>query len=241
MNTLFESADHFTRTLNDRLEPRVKTHLKHVYSTLTATVLSASLGAYLHLYTNLAATLGPLTQLFVTLGLCLALMFTKDNGKNRNLRLGYLLGIGFFSGFSMGPLIEMTLYIDTSILPTAILSTAFIFGCFTLSAIFSDRRQSLYITGLASSVATFVFSLALMNIFLNSYLIYKTSLYLSFGVMCALVIIDTVRIIDLRARGDTDYIMHACMLFQDLVQIFRHLLVILSEKDRSNKRKKQRD
>ncbi|XP_017492525.1 PREDICTED: bax inhibitor 1-like [Rhagoletis zephyria] len=236
MNTLFESADHFTRTLNDRLEPRVKTHLKHVYSTLTATVLSASLGAYLHLYTNLAATL-----LFVTLGLCLALMFTKDNGKNRNLRLGYLLGIGFFSGFSMGPLIEMTLYIDTSILPTAILSTAFIFGCFTLSAIFSDRRQSLYITGLASSVATFVFSLALMNIFLNSYLIYKTSLYLSFGVMCALVIIDTVRIIDLRARGDTDYIMHACMLFQDLVQIFRHLLVILSEKDRSNKRKKQRD
>ncbi len=130
----------------------------------------------------------------------------------------------------MGPLIEMTLYIDTSILPTAILSTAFIFGCFTLSAIFSDRRQSLYITGLASSVATFVFSLALMNIFLNSYLIYKvrstfdvtllsqqllivflhllqTSLYLSFGVMCALVIIDTVRIIDLRARGDTDYIM----------------------------------
>lgn len=69
-----------------------------------------------------------------------------------------------------------------------------------------------------------------MNIFLNSYLIYKvrstfdvtllsqqllivflhllqTSLYLSFGVMCALVIIDTVRIIDLRARGDTDYIM----------------------------------
>ncbi|KAH9403154.1 Bax inhibitor 1 [Tyrophagus putrescentiae] len=62
MNTLFESADHFTRTLNDRFEPRVKTHLKHVYSTLTATILSASLGAYLHLYTNLAATLRPIIQ-----------------------------------------------------------------------------------------------------------------------------------------------------------------------------------
>lgn len=241
MNNLFESANHFTRTLNDRLKPRVKTHLKRVYSTLTATVLAASLGGYLHLYTNLAATLGPLTQLFVTLGLCLALMFTKDNGQNRNQRLGYLLGIGFFSGFSMGPLIEMTLYIDTSILPTAILSTAFIFGCFTLSAIFSDRRQSLYITGLASSAATFVFSLALMNIFLNSYLIYKTYLYITFGVMCALVMIDTVRIIDLADLGETDYIMHACMLFQDLVQIFRHLLIILSEKERSNKRKKNRD
>lgn len=82
----------------------------------------------------------------------------------------------FFTGLSMGPLIEMTLYIDTSILPTAILSTAFIFGCFTLSAIFSDRRQSLYIMGLASSASVLVLSLALMNIFLNSYLIYKVGI-----------------------------------------------------------------
>lgn len=78
-------------------------------------------------------------------------------------------------GFSMGPLIEITLYIDTKILPTAILSTAFIFGCFTVSAIFSDRRQNLYLTGIASSAAVLLFYMGLMNIFLNSYLIYKVS------------------------------------------------------------------
>jgi len=235
-----EFVNQFANTLDHKLSPPVKSHLKNVYSTLTATVLSASLGAYLHLYTDLQSILGPWTQLLITLGLVLALVFTPDNGKNRNQRLGYLLGIGFFSGFSMGPLIEMTLFIDPKILPTALFSTVFIFGCFTLSAIFSDRRQHLYLAGIASSAFSILFYLAITNIFLNSFLIYKAYIYIYFGLMCVLVILDTVRIIELRNRGDTDHIMHACMLFQDLIQIFRYLLIILTEKERSERRDKRK-
>jgi len=78
----------------------------------------------------------------------------------------------------MGPLIEMTLFVDTKILPTALFSTAFIFLCFTLSAIFTDRRQYLYLSGIASSAFAILFYLAITNIFLNSVLIYKVKCYL---------------------------------------------------------------
>lgn len=128
----------------------------------------------------------------------------------------------------MGPLIEMTLFVDTKILPTAILSTAFIFGCFTISAIFADRRQYLYLSGIAASAASILFYMVILNFFFNSYLMYKVKLnfklnyinntihiyilmqgyiYLYFALMCMLVILDTVKIIDLRNHGDTDYIM----------------------------------
>ncbi|KAJ6216880.1 hypothetical protein RDWZM_008037 [Blomia tropicalis] len=237
-----EHINHFVNTFNYRLEPSVKTHLKNVYSTLTASVLSASLGAYLHLFTNLSSIIGPFLQLIATIGFTLALSFSTPDAKNQNKRFGYMLAVGLFSGLSLGPLLEMTLFIDTSILPTALLATAFIFGCFTISAIFADRRQYLYVSGIASSAASLLFFMAITNIFFNSYAIYKTYFYIHFALMCALVLIDTVRIIELRAHGDTDHIMHACMLFLDLIQIFRYLLIILTDKERqSNNNKKKRN
>lgn len=72
----------------------------------------------MHMYTqllqaNLLTTLG-------TLGLLVALMTTPDNGKNQKLRLGYLLGFAFLSGLGLGPLLELVVSIDPSIVVTAL-------------------------------------------------------------------------------------------------------------------------
>jgi hypothetical protein len=58
--------------------------------------VSAGVGAYIHIYTELLSA-GLLT-LFGGLALGIALLATPDNGKNTKLRMGYLLGFSFFAG-----------------------------------------------------------------------------------------------------------------------------------------------
>lgn len=96
----------------------VRQHLKNVYGCLSLSTVSAAAGAYVHMYTqllqaNLLTTLG-------TLGLLIALMTTPDNGKNQKLRLGYLQGFAFLSGLGLGPLLELVVSIDPSIVVTAL-------------------------------------------------------------------------------------------------------------------------
>lgn len=80
--------------------------------------MSAASGSYVHMFTdilqaNLLSTLG-------ALGLLIALGVTPDNGKNQKLRLGYLLGFAFLSGLGLGPLLEIVVSIDPSIIVTAL-------------------------------------------------------------------------------------------------------------------------
>lgn len=77
----------------------------------------------MHMYTqllqaNLLTTIG-------TLGLLIALLSTPDNGKNQKLRLSYLLGFAFLSGLGLGPLLELVVSIDPSIVVTALIGEFF--------------------------------------------------------------------------------------------------------------------
>ena len=64
-------------------EPRVRTHLKNVYATLTMAIMASATGAYVHLFTDLLRGGGILFSLLGA-GLALGLFFTPDNGKNRS-------------------------------------------------------------------------------------------------------------------------------------------------------------
>ncbi|OTF84161.1 Bax inhibitor-like protein [Euroglyphus maynei] len=141
-------------------------------------------------------------------GLLIALYSTPDNGKNQSLRLNYLLGFSFFSGFGLGPLIEHTLYIDANILPTALMATSLIFVCFTISAIYGNRRKTLFYGGILFSGLSLLAYMSLINLFFRSQMMYKVCayVYIAFAIMCAFVIYDTAFIIEKRLRGDTDYI-----------------------------------
>lgn len=77
-------------------EKPVRTHLVNVYACLTLSTVAATIGAYVHIYTNFLSA-GILTALGST-GLLVALMYTQDNGKNHSLRISYLVGFAFFTG-----------------------------------------------------------------------------------------------------------------------------------------------
>jgi len=59
-------------------------------------MIAAAVGAYVHIFTNFLSA-GLLSTLGAT-GLLLALMYTQDNGKNRSLRMSYLVGFTFLTG-----------------------------------------------------------------------------------------------------------------------------------------------
>ncbi|XP_054168299.1 probable Bax inhibitor 1 [Oppia nitens] len=230
-----ERIDSFFSSLNRKIEPQVQTHLKDVYSSMSIALLSAAIGGYVHLFTNILQ--GGLLSTLVAMGFVIALYSTPDNGKNRSTRLWYLIGFAFASGLGLGPLMEYAIIVNPTLIPTAFLSTCVIFGCFSLSAMFSDQRRWLYLGGTLMSFLSLLLMMSIINLFIGSKLLYQIHLYLAFFVVCGFIMFDTTLIIEKRRHGDTDYIAHSVMLFIDFVDVFRYLLIILTQKEERKQRK----
>jgi len=81
--------------------------------------------------------------------------------------------------------------------------------------------------------------MSIINLFIGSKLLYQVHLYLAFFVVCGFIMYDTTLIIEKRRQGDTDYIAHSVLLFIDFLDIFRYLLILLTQKEESKKKKKQ--
>ncbi len=136
------------------------------------TIMSAAAGAYTHLFTNLLRGGGFLFGL-LSLGLAFTLYATPDNGKNRNTRLGLLLGFAFMSGLGTGPLLDLAIQINPSIIPNAFMMSAVIFACFSGAALFAPDGSYLYLGGTLLSGLSTLFWLGFMNIFFQSQLIFQ--------------------------------------------------------------------
>ncbi|XP_034252449.1 probable Bax inhibitor 1 [Thrips palmi] len=227
----------FMNSLGTNVEEPVRQHLRNVYACLTMSTISAAVGAYVHMFTQWMS--GGLLTVLASTGLILLLLATPDTGKNRQLRLSYLLGSAFFTGMGMGPLLDMVVRVDPSIIVTAFLSTAAVFVSFSASALLATRGSWLYLGGTLMSLLSSMFLFSLMNIFFQSYLLYQAHCYLGLLLMCGFVLYDTQLIMEKRRMGDKDFVTHSLDLFIDLVGIFRRLVVILTE--REQQRKNRRD
>jgi hypothetical protein len=103
-------------------------------------------------------------------------MTTVHSRENESKRFGYLAGFAFCSGLGLGPIIDVAIHINPSILPTALLLTATIFICFSLSALLSNDRKWIYFGGTLSSGLSILFMMSLMNIFMRSAVVLDVSL-----------------------------------------------------------------
>lgn len=108
--------------------------------------------------------------------------------------------------------------------------TTVIFVSFSISALLAARGRWLYLGGTLMSMLNIMILFSLANLFLRSYLIYQAHLYVGFFVICGFVIYDTQLIIEKYHMGSRDFIMHSLDLFIDFIGVFRHLLVILTQK-----------
>merc|ERR1712227_1071278 len=68
-----------------------------------------------------------------------------DNGKNRGQRLAMLLGFGFLTGLGMGPMLQLAMMMNPSIVPSAFMITSIVFACFTGAALTAPDGKYLYL------------------------------------------------------------------------------------------------
>ena len=152
----------------------MRSHLKNVYATLTMSVMAASAGAYVHLFTSLLQGGGLLFSLLGA-GLALGLFMTPDNGKNRGMRISMLMGFAFLTGLGMGPLLSMAIRMNPTLVPSAFMLTSAVFACFTGAALVAPDGKYLYLGGTLLSGLSTLLVLGFLNIFFRSQLLFQVT------------------------------------------------------------------
>lgn len=232
------SFERLSQQMGAKLDPRLRQHLSKVYGCLAATCTAATVGSLIHLSGIWEA--GMLSGL-IALGLVLGLVFTPDNGKNFIQRFSMLMGLGTFTGHSLGLLLEQVIFINPAIVVTALVGTTTLFACLTAAAFFAKRGKYLYLGGILMSALGTMALINLGNLFFRSYFVQDISLYLGLFIMAGFVLFDTQMIMEKHQMGSNDYIAHSLDLFYDVINIFRRLLIILAQKEENNDRRKRRN
>eukprot|EP00088_Acartia_fossae_P038112 TRINITY_DN3940_c0_g1_i5.p1 TRINITY_DN3940_c0_g1~~TRINITY_DN3940_c0_g1_i5.p1 ORF type:complete len:263 (+),score=78.02 TRINITY_DN3940_c0_g1_i5:81-791(+) len=233
------SVENFFRSFDYKFDPIVRKHLKNVYATLTMSIMSAAVGSYVHLYTNLLQGGGILFSL-LGLGLAIGLYAYPDNGKNRTTRFGMMLGFAFLTGLGLGPLLDMAIMLNPTIVPSALMLTSVVFASFTAAALVAPSGQYLYLGGTLMSGLNSLLILGLLNLFFRSQLLFQLHMYVGIVVFCGFIMFDTQIIIEKAKRGDRDFVGHSLDLFIDFVQVFRKVLILLMQKENNRNEKKRR-
>merc|ERR1711915_335564 len=183
---------------------------------------------------------GGLLFSLVAAGLAFGLFLTPDNGKNRGTWVAMLLGFGFLTGLGMGPMLQMAMMMNPSIVPTAFMVTSVIFACFSGAALMAPDGKYLYLGGTLLSGLSTLMWLGFANIFFRSQLLFQAHIWIGLAVFCGFIMFDTQLIIRKAKNGDKDFIAHSLDLFIDFVQVFRKVLILLMQKEERDNKKKQR-
>ncbi|XP_051958003.1 probable Bax inhibitor 1 [Xyrauchen texanus] len=211
-------------------------HLKNVYASLAVSLLVAAAGSYIYVITRLFQ--GGLT-LLGSLAMMGWLAMTPHSPQTEKKRLAILVAFAFFTGLGLGPLMDYIITINPSIIVMAFLGTSVIFTCFTLSALYAQRRTYLFLGGTLMSGLFVLLLVSFFNMFFSSVVLFKAHIYLGLVIMCGFVLFDTQLIIEKAEMGDKDYIWHSVNLFMDFVTIFRKLVIILAMNEKDKKKEKK--
>ncbi|XP_054808295.1 bax inhibitor 1-like [Prosopis cineraria] len=221
-----------------QISPVVQSHIKQVYLALCCAVVAAAVGAYLHILGNIG---GFLTTV-ASLGSIVWLLSTPPYEEKK--RVALLMASSLFQGASIGPLIDLAIEVDPSLIFTAFVGTSLAFASFSAAALVARRREYLYLGGLLSSGLSILMWLHFASsIFGGAAAVFKFELYFGLLVFVGYIIFDTQEIIERAHFGDLDYVKHALTLFTDFAAIFVRILIIVlkNSAEKNEKKKKRRD
>jgi len=237
ISTLFPSRGFNMETIfkmND-VSVDVQRHIGNVFAALAGMLFAAFFGVigYLKMHVN---------PLIPFVGLLLGMLFLSYDTEKTNLkkRIPVLLAVGFCKGLAIGNLVEVVLFVDSSILITATLSTSAIFLCFCGAALTAKRRSFFYLQGFISAAASVMLVSSLVSFFAPSSFNYNLQLYGGLILFCGYVILDTQMMIEKAVQGSRDVAGHALELFLDFVSIFVKICIILLQNSEKKDKKKRR-
>ncbi|KRX40995.1 Bax inhibitor 1 [Trichinella patagoniensis] len=145
LNTLSSFYNTLDQKMSYMIEKPVQTHLRRVYFSLSASLLAAAAGAYVHLFTDFIS--GSVWSVLGSLVLLITINATVHTRENELYRFLALMAFSALSGLSTGPLLDFVISVNASLIVTAFMVTAVLFGCFTLAALIAPDRKYLYLIG----------------------------------------------------------------------------------------------
>jgi len=228
--------DTFTRSFSTNLEPRVQKHLRNVYTCVAMSLLSAAAGVYTCAYLHILK--GSFLITLAGLGFTVALCMKPNEKKNQTTRLGFMLAAAACIGHGTGPLLEMAIAVNPTIVMTALIGSSVLFVSFSLSAMFAKRGSMLYLGGILMTALSTMLIMSLGMIFFGSRMMFEAYIYLGLLVFSGFIVYDTQLIMEKARMGDDDFIQHALTLFIDFINVFRHLVVLLTMKEEKNKKRR---
>jgi len=218
------------------ISTRARSHLVKVYSTLFLTLAFAALGSIAHLQYGIGGSLTHIASFILIIAITAATNqpFPSSSSWIKGVpnALVLLCAFGFTQGASIGPLVQLAMYVDPSLLVTAFVLTANIFLCFTLTALFIPKRSTLALASVLSSSLSFLCILSLLSLFYPTLWAYKLHLYLGLLVFSLYIVVDTNAVIDGAERGDADSVRDALKMFTNVVAVFVRILIVLMENSR---------
>lgn len=221
------------------LSKKTKTHLQNVYYEMTVGLCITTLSlcfALISCFMNQAilpilyALTIPLA--IVQFGLIFYMIYSNTYNKK-----AYFYTFSALEGLVLVPLVHIANTIDNSLVITALITTIIVFGSFTYLSFHTNKRSTLYLSGILSSCLITLAVLSLINLFLHSEILFKIDLYFGLLVFCLYIIYDTQLIIKEADDGNYDIIYHAMTFYLDFINIFVRILILLM-KNKNDKKKK---
>ncbi|ODM97725.1 putative Bax inhibitor 1 [Orchesella cincta] len=228
----------FTNMMNNKLDQPIRGHLKNVYASISSATFAAAAGSFIHCNGYFEG--GLLSAIGSVILMCMLAFSRNPDGKDDGTRFLYLNGFALCTGLSTGPLIDLVWDIEPSIVVSALMYTCVIFTCFSLSAIIAPEGKYLMLGAPLMSTLSAMLLASILNIFIRSHTIAYMQLIVGLLVMSAFILYDTHLIMEKFRMGDKDYIWHALTLFMDLASIFKHILILLADKEQGSRKKDNR-
>eukprot|EP01018_Ginkgo_biloba_P035096 Gb_19607 [translate_table: standard] len=226
-----------------KITPAVQNHLRRVYMSLTCALLASAVGVCLHLLWNIGGLLTGIACIASVIWLLSTPPRPINEARYPLTLVKLLMAAAAFKGATLGPLIEIVIDIDPSILATAFVGTSLAFACFSGAAILARRREFIFLGGLLGSGISILLWLQLASsLFGGSLAIHTFEIYFGLLVFLGYIIFDTQMIIERAHHGDYDYVKHSLDLFTDFAAVFVRLLLLMTKNadNRSEKEKKKR-
>ncbi|KAI8926671.1 inhibitor of apoptosis-promoting Bax1-domain-containing protein [Entophlyctis helioformis] len=224
--------------LGMNLSPVVRGHLLQVYQTLVLLFASTTVGSVVHTAELIPGLTGGILSFVAMFASLVAFLFTPPS--STDTRAGILYAFAFFKGLSLGPVIEIVTLTNPGAVTVAMGATALIFACFSLSVLYSPRRQVFMTVGLLSSLLSTLFWVQLANLFLGSASLYSLELLMGLAAFSLFVVYDTQVIIAKAEMGSKDHLRHALELYSDAIGVFVRILAILQNKRKSEEDSRRR-
>ncbi|TPX58237.1 hypothetical protein PhCBS80983_g03259 [Powellomyces hirtus] len=187
----------------------IHAHVQKVYANLATMLALSAVAAYADL---VGIVNGGSWSLLACFACMMVFTFTPPTRSNERLRQYLLYGFSFTKGLSLGPLIAHTLYLNPAIVVKALLGTAMVFGCFTVSVLTSPRRDVIYLRGVMATATMTLAGLSLVNAFMGSAALFSVELYFGLLVFAGFVVYDTQLMIAKAEMGNRDYLGHSMEL-----------------------------